>query len=92
MKYRAFADELRWYARVNNYKPKDSLKADFFLPMPKSWSKKKREQKNLTPHDQKPDIDNMIKAFLDVLMEEDKLVAEVHCRKFWGETGRIIIY
>ena len=32
----------------------------FLMPMPKSWSKKKKAQKVGTPHNQDPDLDSKI--------------------------------
>ena len=42
-------------------------------------------------HNQKPDIDNLIKAVLDALMAEDCRVHTVFARKFWAEEGGIVI-
>jgi Holliday junction resolvase RusA-like endonuclease len=61
----------------------------FYLPMPKSWSKKKRTEMNGTYHDQKPDIDNLAKAFMDAFGSEDKHVAILHAEKYWAEKGYI---
>ena len=67
------------------------LRLVFVMPMPKSWSNKKRLLMNGTPHQQKPDIDNMIKAVLDALCEEDRFIYDVHATKFWGENGILSI-
>jgi Holliday junction resolvase RusA-like endonuclease len=61
----------------------------FYLPMPKSWSKKKRTEMNGTYHDQKPDVDNLAKAFMDAFGSEDKHVAILHAEKYWAEEGSI---
>ena len=42
------------------------------------------------PHQQKPDWDNLSKAWQDALCDDDSYVYDAHCRKFWGRTGAII--
>lgn len=61
----------------------------FFVPMPKSWSKKKKAEKNGTYHDQKPDIDNLEKAFLDSVLKDDSKIACVNKMKLWSDKGGI---
>ena len=88
VKYFAFADDLR-----NKYKqelPKEPSLI-FFITMPKSWSKKKKAEKLHTPHDQKPDIDNLIKSVLDIKCKEDKHIAKVLAEKYWSLKGAIDI-
>ena len=69
----------------NNDKNKswEELDISFFIPMPKSWSKKKRSEMAGTPHKQRPDLDNYIKGLLDALLEEDCKVWRVSARKIW---------
>lgn len=55
----------------------------FFVPVPRSWSKKKKAQYHLKLHLGKPDVDNMLKAVLDSLFSEDKHIADVRVTKFW---------
>ena len=68
-----------------------SVSVSAFFPIPKSYSKKKREdclERILRP-DKKPDIDNIIKAVLDglngVAYEDDKQVVEAIGRKYYTE-------
>lgn len=89
MKYRAFADELR--LKVGDYKPGGVVFITCIIPMPKSWSKKKKEIMDGIPHQQKPDIDNYLKAFLDALCDDDSHVWDLRGLKFWGKTGKIVI-
>lgn len=87
--YRAFCDELRlktrWFKLGGNYK------IDFRLPMPNSWSKKKKEEMEGKPHTQRPDLDNLIKAVNDALLEEDSIVYRFEASKWWGKEGYIAI-
>lgn len=92
MKYRAFADELRYQAKLNDYEPGTSLSLRFVIPMPKSWSKTKKKEMLGTPHKQRPDLDNLLKAFKDALLKEDSHVhTYVSISKVWGEMGKIEI-
>jgi len=59
--------------------------------MPASWSKKKRALMNETPHQAKPDIDNMLKAVFDSLLTDDSGIHTIiEVRKVWGEKGAIV--
>lgn len=65
----------------------------FFIPCPKSWSQKKKEQHHGMLHQARPDIDNLAKAFFDSIVTEDKFVANVTFTKRWVfyEKGWILI-
>lgn len=87
-RYWAFKDEVRWRMKDVSL---DAARVVFFIPMPESWSKKKRAAMLGEPHRQKPDLDNLIKALGDALHEDDSHVAEIHARKVWAESGMIAI-
>lgn len=70
---------------------KSGLHLYFLIPMPPSWSKKKRRDYHYFPHQQTPDIDNLVKAFLDAVMAEDKEVWDIRATKIWADQGGIII-
>lgn len=86
--YFAWKDELR-LAIPNEVPPE--FRIIFTVPMPKSWSKKKRTAMLGQPHQQRPDLDNYLKAFLDAIFEEDGHIWNVHAVKVWGNTGAIAI-
>ncbi|MEN0629463.1 RusA family crossover junction endodeoxyribonuclease [Phytobacter ursingii] len=88
MRYRAFCDEVRLRGVVL---PESGAHVTFVLPMPASWSKKKRQQHNSQPHQAKPDCDNMLKALMDALYEDDAHIWDCRITKVWGEIGQIII-
>jgi len=87
MRYRAFADEVR----AAGLEIADTLNVVFYLPMPASWSKKKRAEMLGKPHKQKPDIDNLVKALLDAVFDDDSHVYEIRAVKFWDEVGSFFI-
>jgi len=91
-KYHDFKDSLRFLTKKQNYIVKPVLKIEFYVKMPKSWSNKKRDKMRDMPHQQKPDVDNFLKAFLDCLCKDDKFVWNVHCLKFWSDSGAIIVF
>lgn len=59
--------------------------------MPPSWSDKKRSAMNGKPHQQKPDKDNLEKALLDAIFDDDSRVWDGRVTKVWGEVGQIKI-
>lgn len=86
MRYRSFADE----ARALGIKIPDSAATVIFsMPMPSSWSKKKKAAMSCKPHKQKPDIDNLLKALLDATMKEDCSVWDIRAMKLWATEGSI---
>ena len=88
MRYRAFADEVR-YKRVDM--PEFGSHVIFYMPMPKSWSKKKKKEMAGTAHQQKPDVDNLIKALKDSLFADDSHIWDYRITKIWSEMGGIEI-
>lgn len=69
----------------------NTFRADFYLPIPKSRIKK---LKHGDYHQQKPDLDNMIKGLLDALKKDDSDVSTIVCNKYWTDkdAGYIVIY
>ncbi|CNL09497.1 Holliday junction resolvase [Yersinia mollaretii] len=43
------------------------------------------------PHQTKPDKDNLEKALLDAIFEDDCRIWDGRVTKLWGEIGKIII-
>lgn len=90
MRYRAFCDEVR---ALGVAVPESGAHVTFVIPMPKSWSKKKKKkaEKLGQPHQQKPDVDNCTKALLDAIYADDSGVWDIRTSKRWGDVGQIII-
>lgn len=88
MRYRMFCDE----ARLHQIElPDAGAHVTFVMPMPPSWSQKKRTAMNGKPHQSKPDCDNMLKALMDALFDDDSSIWDCRITKVWGEKGLIII-
>ncbi len=71
-----------------------SVELKFGIMIPKSWSKKKREELNNTYCSNNSDIDNYIKAILDslngIVYIDDKQVVELFAKKIYSEEGYIL--
>lgn len=89
MDYRAYGDALRLL--LPHYELPERVRVTFYLPMPASWSLKKRVAMNGKPHQQRPDIDNLVKGLLDHLAEEDSYIWHVDAQKIWAENGSIAL-
>jgi Holliday junction resolvase RusA-like endonuclease len=103
-KYMVWKDDIRilWNAELikRGIKPEEfkfsEIKSITFVvtvPMSISLSKaklKEREDRVDMPHQMKPDIDNMLKAFMDAIMKEDSHVHTIgKMTKIWGLHGHI---
>ena len=101
LKFFAFRDAVRQYKESkvvlqSAYHPNnlefESFEIEFHVPMPKSWSKKKRKDMAGSPHQQRPDLDNYLKAWKDSVFEEDSVVWRVKASKVWTDgLGHIIV-
>lgn len=87
MAYRQYKDDLR--GKIEDVP--NELWIVFVLPLPKSWPKKRKLAYDGIFHQQKPDIDNLVKGFLDALLIEDQQVYEVHALKLWGSNPGIYL-
>lgn len=90
--YYAWKQQLFYLAKSQGYvlKPAEALSLRFLLPMPKSWSAKKKEAHRGQPCLSKPDLDNLIKAFQDTLAPDDAAVWQYgRMEKIWSDTGAV---
>jgi Holliday junction resolvase RusA-like endonuclease len=86
-RYWAFCDEVR----LKKVAFENACHVIFVLPMPESWSKKKRLEMDGQPHQSKPDSDNLIKALGDALYSDDSHLWHYAVTKIWGVEGQIRI-
>ena len=90
-KYWAYKNEL--LSQIKGFiLPESNIRIVFYLPMPKSWSPKMKGEFMNQPHQQKPDVDNILKGFFDCLCKEDKMIWDVRATKKWSDEGQIDIY
>ena len=89
VKYWAYKDELRRLIKKNNIEIGKEIYVEFYMEMPKSWSKKKKLLLNNKPHEQRPDIDNLVKGLMDSLFKEDSHVHTVCAKKIWRDNPGI---
>lgn len=62
----------------------------FYLPIPPSWSKKKRELMHGQLHQAKPDTSNLQKAWEDSLTSSDEGISQLSgCGKFWFSPDKV---
>ena len=93
-KYNKYKEALKIEAaRVGFEMPMSGIWIKFYMPMPKSWSKKKRMRMNFEPKQSMPDLSNLIKAFEDGLLKQDNAIWDYRVSKYWydGEKGYIEI-
>lgn len=93
-RYYAFKDELRFKAnKLGLNTLTDKLKIEFFIPMPDSWSEKKKKEMALKPHQikRRNDTDNLEKSVLDAFTKEDGEIWHLTGIKMWDYKGKIII-
>lgn len=90
--YFNFKNTLVWQAKEMGFELSKCFDAVFLIPMPDSWSGKKKERMNGMPCEVKPDIDNCIKGFFDALRENDSDIWYSKSEKRWAYKGSIIIY
>lgn len=83
-KYNQYKIDLLAEAKAKRFVlPPVGASITFFIPVPPSWSKKKKKMHHGRFHQSKPDIDNLQKALLDSLMKEDKEIAHLEVSKRW---------
>jgi len=95
VRYFEYKDSLRDQIEKNNIQLGVKLSLTFIIAVPKSKRKKGGAWRNMigTPHQLKPDLDNLIKAFKDALYKDDSVVWKYGpMEKIWGETDAIIYH
>jgi Holliday junction resolvase RusA-like endonuclease len=97
-RYREFCDLV---ALLNVKLPTQGAVITFLIPMPKSWSKKKRRDMFMMPHESRPDISNLLKAIEDAVYrgldrmgkakDDSRIWHYGGIEKRWADEGAIII-
>tara|TARA_B110000977_G_scaffold187842_1_gene255384 strand:+ start:499 stop:885 length:387 start_codon:yes stop_codon:yes gene_type:complete len=89
LKYWAYKDELKEKMKEIDLKVENELYLEFYIQMPKSWSKKKKSEMFNKVHQQKPDVDNLVKGVMDAIFKEDSHVHTIYAKKLWSNTPSI---
>ena len=91
-KYTQFKKDMIALTSELDITPSESLLSvdiGFYIGMPKSWSKKKKELKNGQYCDNNADVDNYLKAILDSLNEviyvDDRQIVEIYAKKLYSD-------
>ena len=74
--------------------PDDGAVLVFHMPMPKSWSKKRKAESEGKPHQSRPDLDNLVKAAFDAARYAtggDHTVWCFSAKKIWSVEGAVEI-
>ena len=96
-RYTQFKEDMKALTSEMDTTPCDkliSVDIEFNVRIPKSWTKKKKKEKNGQYCDNSSDIDNYLKAILDslngVLFVDDRQIVEVYARKRYSDKPNII--
>lgn len=86
LRYHAFKDQVRDSGLTI---PTSGAHVCFVMPMAKSWTKQRSIVMEGQPHEQRPDLDNLLKALGDALFEDDSCIWDIRVTKVWGKEGKI---
>jgi Holliday junction resolvase RusA-like endonuclease len=90
--YFAYKNALTKQAELMNFQLRQVLDALYLIPMPNSWSNKKKERMNGMPCEVKPDTDNITKGVKDTFRKNDSDIWYEKAEKRWAFKGSIIIF
>ena len=88
LKYRDFADKCRELKIILN---DSGDHVTFVIPMPDTWSKRRKIEMYRQPHIHRLDTDNLLKALQDALHKQDCHIWDIRITKIWGYVGAIEI-
>lgn len=92
----AFGGLVQLPAEHEPFKTAVHVELILYVPLPKSYSKKKKAELLGTYHTSRGDVDNFFKLYTDKLTDlgvwiDDNIVASTTIKKFWAETGSVYI-
>lgn len=91
-RYFAFKDALVLLCKKQKYFLPDKYGVRFYIAMPESWSAWRKIDMKGKPHQQKPDLDNLLKSINDCLKVSDQTIYALEASKYWDDEGRIVFY
>ena len=90
VRYFEYRDQVRALAAEQGFALAEEFLLWFQVPMPKSWSQRRKRMMFGEPCRSKPDVDNLAKGFFDCF-GEDKHVWSVQITKTWHDKGGIVV-
>lgn len=91
--YRTYKESVGYAIKGEYYSGTLSVSMTFLIPLPESWSIKKKLEHIGKPVSTKPDLDNYVKAFFDsangVIWKDDNQIAKLSAEKIYGESPGI---
>ena len=90
IKYFEYRDQVRAIAAEQGFTLPDQFSVTFYLAMPRSWSKRKKQAHDGKPHQAKPDADNLLKGWMDCF-GEDCAVWSVCASKVWSASPCVLL-
>lgn len=88
-KYKAWKEKVRDAGVVV---PESGAYITFHMPIPTGKAKEKEYKARVgKPHQQTPDLDNMIKALFDAVHSNDAHIFDIKASKIWSDVGMIEI-
>lgn len=84
-RYWRFKDEIKkafWGVDISNI---HNITVCAYISMPKSWSNKKKSEMIGKPHRVKPDCDNILKAVMDSIFDDDSGISSAVVGKAWND-------
>lgn len=85
LRYRAWKDDARAASPANLPTSPVSVSIIAYLPIPDSWSARKKADMGGKLHQSKPDWDNIAKGVCDALWEQDSCIAIGSTTKRWDD-------
>jgi Holliday junction resolvase RusA-like endonuclease len=83
-KYNDYKESVAALCRQQRFSiPEQNVHMIFYIPVPKTWKEYKKKEMHMKLHQQKPDIDNLVKAVFDSVFSEDKYIADFRATKRW---------
>jgi Holliday junction resolvase RusA-like endonuclease len=91
-RYLDYKNKLLVHALQMKFEMPEYLDAVYFIPMPNSWSEKKKKEMNGLKMQVKPDTDNITKGIKDIFCKNDSHIWWERAEKRWAFKGSILIY
>lgn len=91
-RYFEFKNKVVQECNKHNFQLEGCIEAVFCIPMPESWSDKKKKKMAGLPCKKRPDIDNLTKALMDAVRKEDGDIWKITAEKRYSYLGSIILY